>query len=85
MSELYIWGQPITNQQVASNSPFFTKFSTDTRIQAVSSGQQNCMVLAEGELFGMGDNQEGQLGLGSLANTGLGLLRVELSMKEKIV
>ena len=76
MSTLYIWGKPIATQLSTSHSPSPQLLSTNSPILDISCGTGHCVVVTEEGAFGVGDNNEGQLGMRSVKNSGLTLAKI---------
>lgn len=62
MSVLYFWGKPITKHLFQNNSKNQSVAVFDKRIDQISSGEKHCVILMDHQIFGFGDNSEGQLG-----------------------
>lgn len=85
MSNLYLWGKPILQPTAYHGQQPTTSLPLSTTIIDLSCGQNCCIVLAEDGVYAVGDNTEGQLGLGTLMNTGVSPIRIEIDSPYKIV
>ena len=66
MSSLYLWGKPFVSQQNHTEQSLPRSANLHAPILSASCGENYCVIVTEDEVYGLGDNSEGQLGLGEL-------------------
>lgn len=85
MSTLYFWGKPITKELFTASDGQHLQVDIQTSMKSISCGDRHCLLLADGVVYGFGDNSEGQLGYEEVKSSGLGLLQVHINSRCKIV
>ena len=85
MTTLYLWGKPIVPLPPSDSASSCLSLHHTSPFHSISCGDTHCLLSTEEGVYGVGDNSEGQLGLGTtIRNTGMQLIKLEIGSKKGV-